>query len=124
MLVPTCHPNIDSCDANGRLIAAAPDLLDALQDLVARDVAEARECGFTDDEMSWLCLQLDDARSWVVLSEWNEFIWPGPDLRHLTGADNSSIAYGMLPPRQGGLLRKSALRVQPLDMADVTSGRH
>jgi prevent-host-death family protein len=26
-------------------------------------------------------LKLDDARSWVVLSEWNEFVWPGPDLR-------------------------------------------
>ena len=44
-------------------------------------------------------LQLDDARSWVVLSEWNEFIWPGPDLRRLAGADDSSVAYGMLPPR-------------------------
>lgn len=44
-------------------------------------------------------LQLDDARSWVVLSEWNEFIWPGPDLRRLPGADDSSVAYGMLPPR-------------------------
>ena len=42
-------------------------------------------------------LQLDDARSWVVLSEWNEFIWPGPDLRRLPGADESSVAYGMLP---------------------------
>ena len=30
-------------------------------------------------------LQLDDARSWVVLSEWNEFVWPGPDLRRLPG---------------------------------------
>lgn len=44
-------------------------------------------------------LQLDDARSWVMLSEWNEFIWPGPDLRRLPGADESSVAYGMLPPR-------------------------
>ena len=26
-------------------------------------------------------LGLDAARSWVMLSEWNEFIWPGPDLR-------------------------------------------
>ena len=26
-------------------------------------------------------LRLDDARSWVVLSEANRFIWPGPDLR-------------------------------------------
>jgi mRNA-degrading endonuclease toxin of MazEF toxin-antitoxin module len=43
-------------------------------------------------------LQLDDARSWVVLSEWNEFVWPGPDLRRLPNADDSSVAYGMLPP--------------------------
>lgn len=44
-------------------------------------------------------LKLDDARSWIVLSEWNDFAWPGPDLRRAPGADNSSIAYGMLPPR-------------------------
>lgn len=43
-------------------------------------------------------LQLDDARSRIVLSEWNEFIWPGPDLRRLPGADDASAAYGMLPP--------------------------
>jgi hypothetical protein len=29
-------------------------LFHALQDLVERDRAEAKECGFTDDEMSWL----------------------------------------------------------------------
>jgi hypothetical protein len=43
-------------------------------------------------------LQLDDMRSWVALSEWNEFAWPGPDLRRLPNADDSSVAYGMLPP--------------------------
>lgn len=43
-------------------------------------------------------LQLDDARSWIALSEWNEFTWPGPDLRRLPGADDSTVAYGMLPP--------------------------
>ena len=43
-------------------------------------------------------LKLDDARSWVVFSEWNESVWPGPDLRRLPGADKSSVAYGMLPP--------------------------
>ncbi len=46
-----------------------------------------------------LRLQLDDARSWVVLSEWNEFIWPGPDLRRVPGADDSAVVYGMLPPK-------------------------
>jgi hypothetical protein len=44
--------------ANARLMAAAPDLLDALEDLVARDRSEAAESGFTDDEMTWL----EDAR--------------------------------------------------------------
>lgn len=43
-------------------------------------------------------LQLDTERSWVVLSEWNEFIWPGPDVRRAPGGDESSVAYGMLPP--------------------------
>jgi hypothetical protein len=44
--------------ANARLMAAAPDLLDALEDLVERDRSEAAESGFTDDEMTWL----EDAR--------------------------------------------------------------
>jgi hypothetical protein len=44
-------------------------------------------------------LRLDAERSWVVLSEWNEFIWPGPDVRRAPSGDESSIAYGMLPPR-------------------------
>jgi len=37
-----------------RIRDAAPDLLDALEDLVERDEVEARESGFTDDEMTWL----------------------------------------------------------------------
>jgi hypothetical protein len=44
-------------------------------------------------------LGLDDARSWVVVSEANEFVWPGPDLRPLPGEDVSTCVYGMLPPR-------------------------
>lgn len=43
-------------------------------------------------------LRLDHDRSWVVYSEWNEFIWPGPDLRRIPGADDMRVAYGMLPP--------------------------
>jgi len=44
-------------------------------------------------------LGLDFERSWIVLSEGNEFTWPGPDLRPQPGEDLSSIAYGFLPPR-------------------------
>lgn len=36
---------------------------------------------------------LDDARSWVIPSEANRFIWSGPNLRPLPG-DPASIAYG------------------------------
>lgn len=42
-------------------------------------------------------LGLDDARSWVVLTEANQFIWPGPDLRPAIRGDAGSIAYGLLP---------------------------
>jgi hypothetical protein len=42
-------------------------------------------------------LGLDDARSWVVLTEANRFVWPGPDLRPLQPGDAASVAYGPLP---------------------------
>lgn len=44
-------------------------------------------------------LGLDDQRSWVVVSESNSFTWPGPDLRRVGDRDNSSAAYGYLPPK-------------------------
>jgi hypothetical protein len=43
-------------------------------------------------------LGLDDERSWIVLSEWNECLWPSPDLRPIRRGD-ASVAYGFLPPR-------------------------
>ena len=42
-------------------------------------------------------LRLDDERSWVVLSEANRFLWPGPDLRPARPGDAASVAYGQLP---------------------------
>jgi hypothetical protein len=42
-------------------------------------------------------LGLDDARSWIIVSEGNEFDWPGFDLRKIPGRD--SYDYGFLPPR-------------------------
>jgi hypothetical protein len=41
-------------------------------------------------------LGLDDQDSWVVTTEVNRFIWPGPDLRPLPGGD---LSYGHLPAR-------------------------
>jgi hypothetical protein len=43
-------------------------------------------------------LRLDDQRSWIMLSEWNDFLWPGPDLRPLPGKGPETVALGYLPP--------------------------
>ena len=51
-------------------------------------------------------LGLDSDRSWVVLTEANDFIWPGPDLRPLPGSDPSTVAYGFLPPGFMKMLRE------------------
>jgi hypothetical protein len=44
-------------------------------------------------------LGLDSERSWIVLTETNDFIWPGPDLRFLPGRGPDSAIYGFLPPK-------------------------
>ena len=42
-------------------------------------------------------LGLDDARSWIIVSEVNRFVWPGPDLRPIRPGEPASVAYGFLP---------------------------
>jgi hypothetical protein len=42
-------------------------------------------------------LGLDDERSWIVVTEFNRFTWPGPDLRPAISGDPASVAYGELP---------------------------
>ncbi len=42
-------------------------------------------------------LGLDDARSWIIIAEGNDFVWPGYDLRRAPGTDR--FDYGFLPPR-------------------------
>lgn len=42
-------------------------------------------------------LGLDDDRSWIVLTEANRFVWPGPDLRPMASGDASTVAFGLLP---------------------------
>lgn len=48
-------------------------------------------------------LRLDVERSWLVASETNSFIWPGPDLRPVSRDRPYDFSYGVLPPR---LLRR------------------
>jgi hypothetical protein len=63
-------------------------------------------------------LRLDDVPSWVVLSEWNDFVWPGPDLRRVPNAHDNSVAYGMLPP---SLFNK--IKSQFLTLAQTSAAR-
>jgi hypothetical protein len=42
-------------------------------------------------------LGLDGERSWIVVTEANRFIWPGPDLRPMRSDDGTTIVYGELP---------------------------
>ncbi len=48
-------------------------------------------------------LGLDADRSWIIVTEVNEFRWPGPDLRPPPGQGPERTAFGFLPP---GLFRQ------------------
>jgi hypothetical protein len=56
-------------------------------------------------------LNLDFERSWIILSEANEFFWPGPDLRPVPGSNPPEFAYGMLPPRFFSTVRDRFLKI-------------
>lgn len=53
---------------------------------------------------------LDNARSWIVVTDANRFVWPGPDLRPRTPGDRSSVAYGYLPRALFNELRNKFVR--------------
>lgn len=55
-------------------------------------------------------LGLDSERSWVILEEFNEFAWPGFDLRPVPGTPGC-FEYGFLPP---ALYRKIVERILEL----------
>ena len=55
-------------------------------------------------------LGLDDLPSWIVVTETNDFLWPGPDLRPRPGINPSRFDYGMLPPRFFAHVRDRILR--------------
>lgn len=51
-------------------------------------------------------LGLDDARSWIVADDLNQFVWPGPDVR---ATPDGSFAYGELPAPLFSEVRKRVL---------------
>lgn len=55
-------------------------------------------------------LGLDSDRSWIICSEINQFIWPGPDLRRIHAIDDR-FDYGFIPP---ALLKQVQTKIQLL----------
>jgi hypothetical protein len=66
-------------------------------------------------------LGLDDERSWIVLTEGNEFAWPGPDLRPIAGGGAESVALGFLPPKLFSLVRDQFLALHRRRKAAVVT---
>jgi len=65
-------------------------------------------------------LGLDQERSWIIVSEGNDFTWPGPDLRPLTGQGLESVVYGFLPPRLFHAIRNRFLARAQTGQAGMT----
>jgi hypothetical protein len=55
-------------------------------------------------------LGLDGLRSWIVVRETNDFLWPGPDLRPRPRIRPSRFDYGTLPPRFFAYIRDRILQ--------------
>jgi hypothetical protein len=55
-------------------------------------------------------LGLDEFPSWIVLTETNDFLWPGPDLQPIPGTTPGRFDYGMLPPRFFAHIRDRLLK--------------
>lgn len=54
-------------------------------------------------------LGLDGGRSWIITSEVNQFIWPGPDLRSVSYNEPGRFAYGFIPPKLYDEVKKQIL---------------
>jgi hypothetical protein len=64
-------------------------------------------------------LGLDEDRSWVVVSEGDQFVWPGYDLRKVRNTDRYD--YGYLPPRFFDQILTAFKAWQRANKARVTS---
>ena len=56
-------------------------------------------------------LGLDSERSWIIVSEVNRFIWPGPDLRSISSNQPGRYEFGALPPRLFRQVKEKLLRL-------------
>ena len=55
-------------------------------------------------------LNLDSEASWIICTEVNRFVWPGPDIRPITGRGYKTYSYGVLPPGLFSKVTKTIVR--------------
>ncbi len=55
-------------------------------------------------------LGLDDLPSWVIVTETNDFLWPGPDVRAVPRIRPQRYDYGMLPPKFYAFIRDKIIQ--------------
>lgn len=58
-------------------------------------------------------LRMDDARSWVILTELNRFLWPGLDLRPINRDAPGVFAWGFLPASLLSAIRQDLMSRKP-----------
>jgi hypothetical protein len=61
-------------------------------------------------------LGFDDERSWIIIAEGNEFVWPGFDLRKVANKD--AYEYGYLPPRFFDKVRDAFVNLAKVNLID------
>lgn len=61
---------------------------------ITHSAPESPEAGIEIPVATKRRLRMDTQRSWIVSTELNRFVWPGPDIRPLPSGDYS---YGYLP---------------------------
>lgn len=54
-------------------------------------------------------LGLDEEESWIVVTEVNRFVWPGPDLRPVPRSNPPKFEYGLLPYKLFKAVQKSLI---------------
>ena len=66
-------------------------------------------------------LGLDDQRSWIVTTELNRFVWPGPDLRPISRGRPNEFVHGALPKALTQQVINQLIknnRIRPLGVVD------
>jgi uncharacterized protein YifN (PemK superfamily) len=66
-------------------------------------------------------LELDDQPSWIIVSEANRFVWPGPDLRLGPSGDAATVEFGYLPKDLFEAIREKLIHAIQAKLVRVVS---